>query len=93
MHQQPKPLPMSKRIIRDTSSQTPFSAEEFRLARGAYRAWENVSIQNALKAVDKGEPVHRAAELYNVPLSTLFDFKSSGSIFVRRSDGNGPRCH
>jgi hypothetical protein len=73
MHQQRKPLPLSKRIVRDTSSQPPFNGDEFRLdlARGSYRAWENVSMQNALKAVDKGEPVRRAAELYNVPRSTL----------------------
>ena len=86
MHQQPKPLPLSKRIIRDTSLHTPsVSADEFRLARGAYRAWENVSMQNALKAVDKGEPVRRAAELYNVPRSTLFDRVTGKVVHGARS--------
>ena len=86
MHQQPKQLPLSKRIIRDTSSQTPsVSADEFHLARGAYRAWENISMQNALKAVDKGEPVRRAAVLYNVPRSTLFDRVTGKVVHGARS--------
>ena len=49
------------------------------LAYGAYRTWENVSMQNALKAVDKGVPIRRAAELYNVPRSTLHD-RVSGKV-------------
>ena len=65
MHQQPRSIPLSKRIIRDTSLEPPLRDEC--LARGAYRTWENVSMQNALKAVDKGVPIRHAAELYNVP--------------------------
>ena len=88
MHKQPKPLPLSKRIIRDMSSEPPFK-DDFGLARGAYRAWENVSMQNALKAVDKGEPVRRAAELYKVPRSTLHD-RASGKVMHGAKSGPQP---
>ena len=72
MHQQPKPLPLSKRMVRDMSTQPTFDDNSV-LARGAYGAWENVSMNNALRAVDKGESILCAAELYNVPRSTLYD--------------------
>ena len=88
MHQQPKPLPLSKRIIRDTSLEPPFK-DDFGLARGAYRTWENVSMQNALKAVDKGESIRRAAELYNVPRSTLYD-RVSGKVMHGARSGPQP---
>ena len=41
---QQKPLPLSKRIIRDTSLEPPFK-DDLGLARGAYRTWENLSMQ------------------------------------------------
>ena len=88
MHQQPKPLPLSKRIIRDTSLEPPFK-DDFGLARSAYRTWENVSMQNALKAVDKGESIRRAAELYNVPRSTLYD-RVSGKVMHGARSGPQP---
>ena len=62
--------------------------DDFGLARGAYRTWENVSMQNALKAVDKGESIRRAAELYNVPRSTLYD---RVSIKVMHGARSGPQ--
>ena len=40
---------------------------------GKYRNWDEVSMENAVEAVRRGEAVRRAAELYNVPRSTLSD--------------------
>ena len=81
-------IPLSKRIIRDTSSEPPFK-DDFGLACGAYRTWENVSMQNTMKAVDKGESVRRAAELYNVPRSTLHD-RVSGKVMHGARSGPQP---
>ena len=33
-------------------------------------------MKNAMMAVEKGEPVRRAAEMFNVPKSTLHDHYS-----------------
>ena len=41
--------------------------------RGGYRNWDEVSMANAVEAVRRGETVRHAAELYNVPRSTLSD--------------------
>jgi len=38
-----------------------------------YEAWDMSAMVGALSAVEKGEPVRRAAEMYNVPKSTLYD--------------------
>ena len=46
-------------------------------------------MQNALKAVDKGESICRAAELYNVPQSTLYD-RVSGKVMHGARSGSQP---
>ena len=85
MHQRLKPLPLSRRIVRDTSAQPPLRYE-FDLGRGGYRRWESVSMQNAVKAIENGESIRRAAELYNVPRSTLHD-RISGKVIHGAKSG------
>ena len=38
-----------------------------------YKSWDMSAMAGALSAVEKGESVHRAAEMYNIPKSTLSD--------------------
>ena len=42
-------------------------------------------MQNAMMAVEKGEPVRRAAEMFNVPKSTLHDHITGKVMFGARS--------
>ena len=42
-------------------------------------------MQNAMIAVEKGEPVRRAAEMFNVPKSTLHDHITGKVMFGARS--------
>ena len=68
-------LLLSKRIIRASSSQSPpftFS-DSTSYGQGTYRTWDKTSTKYAVEAVEKGESVRKAAELYNVPRSTLHD--------------------
>lgn len=46
-------------------------------------------VEYALKAVEKRESVHRAAELYSVPKSTLYD-RMSGRVTEGAKSGPLP---
>ena len=72
-------LPLSRRVIR-SHSKPPTSTNSENLQRGSYRQWDDVNMQNAMIAVEKGEPVRRAAEMFNVPKSTTRNWQRS--IFV-----------
>ena len=77
-------LPLSRRVIRSNlKPQTLTSLERF--PRGSYRHWDDVRMQNAMMAVEKGEPVRRAAEMFNVPKSTLHDHITGKVMFGARS--------
>lgn len=49
--------------------------------RGNYRAWENVSMESAVKEVEMGKSIRQAAEMYGVPRSTLYDRITGKSDF------------
>ena len=57
--------------------------------RGTYRQWENISMQKALKEVEQGMPLRRAAERYGVPKSTLHD-RVVGKVVFEASSGPDP---
>ena len=77
-------LPLSRRVIR-SHSKPPTSTNSENLQRGSYRQWDDVNMQNAMIAVEKGEPVRRAAEMFNVPKSTLHDHITGKVMFGARS--------
>ena len=84
-------LPLSKRIIRASSSQPPpFSfSDSTSYGRGTYRSWDKTSMKQAVEAVEKGVSVRKAAELYNVPRSTLHD-KANGKTAEDARSGPQP---
>ena len=51
--------------------------------------WEEVNLVNAMLAVDKGLSLRRAAEMYNIPRSTLHDHVS-GKIALGAKSGPDP---
>ena len=80
--------PLSKCIIRASSSQPPpFSfSDSTSHGRGTYRPWDKTSMK---QAVEKGVSVRKAAELYNVPCSTLHD-KANGKTAEDAKSGTQP---
>lgn len=55
------------------------------VSRCSYRAWNDTNLMNAMQAVERGVPLRRAAELYNIPKSTLHDHVSGKVEFQARS--------
>lgn len=69
-------IPLASRIVKDLSIkswQGTTRANSCVFHGGKYRNWDEVSMAHAVEAVRQGEAVRRAAELYNVPRSTLSD--------------------
>ena len=66
-------IPLASRIVKDRSIQPWQGTNSCVFRGGKYRNWDEVSMANAVEAVRRGETVRRAAELYNVPRSTLSD--------------------
>ena len=67
---------LSHRIVKDFSVKPKVKTfmDHFPVGRGGkYRNWDEVSMATAVEAVRRGETIRRAAELYNVPRSTLSD--------------------
>ena len=58
------------------------------VARGQYRAWDEPNLMNAMVAVEKGVSLRRAAEMYRVPKSTLYDHVTGKVAFGARSGPN-----
>lgn len=54
-------------------------------ARGSYRKWDEVNMMNAMLAIERGNSLRQAAEMYQVPKSTLFDHVSGKVAFGARS--------
>ena len=61
--------PLTNRIIKSRSK--PIVETTSHGFRGSYRAWDEVSMENAVKEVEMGESIRRAAEMYGIPRSTL----------------------
>ena len=79
-------LPLSSRIIKDCHSKPWQSDTALNFPRGKYRNWNEIGMNNAVKAVRQGTSVRRAAELFNVPKSTLSD-KVLGKVPMRARSG------
>ena len=64
---------LAERVIQVSSKPLLTTSNQQTGYRGTYREWENISMQKALKEVEEGMPLRRAAERYGVPKSTLHD--------------------
>lgn len=53
--------------------------------RGFYRSWDSANLKYAMQAVEEGRSVRRAAEMYNIPKSTLHDHVRGRIAFGARS--------
>ena len=53
--------------------------------RGHYRAWDDISLMNAMAAVDNGTSIRKAAEMYSIPRSTLHDHVSGKIAYGAKS--------
>ena len=64
---------LSHRIVKDFSVKPKVKTfrDHFPVGRGG--KYRKVGMANAVEAVRRGEAIRRAAELYNVPRSTLSD--------------------
>ena len=79
--------PLVKRVVKDRSK---FVESKLSTIRGAYRCWDTVSMQKAVKAVEEGMPLRQAAEIFFVPKSSLHDRVTGKVDFGARS---GPRTY
>ena len=65
-------------------------AHSYGLPRVPYKQWDSESMEMAVAIVERGETsVRRAAEIYNVPRSTLHD-RVSGKIRIDSKPGKKP---
>jgi len=82
-------LPLAKRVARSSSKATSVVVPQVHGERGTYRTWDDIALQNAVAAVDKGMPYRQAAEMYGVPKSTVHDHLS-GKIALGARPGPDP---
>ena len=82
--------PLAERVVRAKSKPLSIPTTKNKLIRGPYRyEWDNESMNNAMYACEKGESVRRAAAMYGVPKSTLYDHVS-GKILMGAKSGRDP---
>ena len=74
--------PLPNRIINSHSK--PFVKSASHGFRGSYKVWDEVSMENAVKEVELGESVRRAAEMYGIPRSTLHNRVTGKTSFYTK---------
>ena len=79
--------PLVKRVVKDRSK---FVESKLSTISGAYRFWDTISMQKAVKAVEEGMPLRQAAEIFFVPKSSLHDRVTGKIDFGAYS---GPRTY
>lgn len=82
-------LPLAKRVARSSSKATSVVVPQVHGERGTYRTWDDIALQNAVAAFDKGMPYRQAAEMYGVPKSMVHDHLS-GKIALGARPGPDP---
>ena len=85
--------PLSRRVVKDrfrgvcvTSEE--MSREMFSL-RGKYKGWDSGSMHKAINKVELGMSIQRAAEIYSVPKSSLYD-RINGKVHCGAKPGPNP---
>ena len=84
------PLPLKARVIKSAYSGHCFilsQENDERCRYPHYRYWQDVSMQKA--AVEEGLSLRKAAELYEVPKSTLYDRVTGRTKFGAKSGPEG----
>ena len=85
--------PLSRRVVKDRSRGVCVTSEEmsremFSL-RGKYKGWDSRSMHKAIKEVELGMSIRRAAEIYSVPKSSLYD-RINGKVHCGATPGPNP---
>ena len=57
--------------------------------RGKYKGWDSGSMHKAIKEVELGMSIRRAAEIYSVPKSSLYD-RINGKVHCGAKPGPNP---
>ena len=86
------PLPLKARVIKSAYSGhcfIPSQGNDGRCRYPHYRYWQDVSMQKAARAVEEGLSLRKAAELYEVPKSTLYDRVTGRTKFGAKSGPEG----
>ena len=81
--------PIGKRIVKVKSKVCTSTTGGEVYDRGTYRHWDIISMHKAIKEVEQGMSVRKAAELFNVPKSTLHD-RITGRVDVGARSGPQP---
>ena len=79
--------PLGKRIVKARLKPNIFDCETSLTfgCRGTYRRWDDINMENAVKAVEQCESIRRAAEIFSIPKSTLHDRLTGKVLFGARS--------
>lgn len=84
--------PLVNRIARTESippSIFPQHHANVSVPHGVYRTWDDISLMNAMSAVERGTAsLRKSAEMYKIPLSTLHDHVSGKVAYGARSGPN-----
>ena len=79
--------PLSQRIIHSHSRRIPAAA--YTCPRGSYYTWNESSLLKAIEAKSSGYTYRRAAAMYGIPTSTLFDHMT-GKVEIGAQCGPKP---
>ncbi len=83
-------VPLREHIIR-SKQPAHFAHARSTVGRsGSYKNWNDDNLHRACEAIHKGTSVRRAAEEYNIPKSTLYDYVSGRVVFGAKS---GPKSY
>ena len=65
--------PLSRRVVKDRTKGVYITREEMSSLHGKNMSWDSGSMHKAIKEVELGMSIQRAAGIYSVPKSSLYN--------------------